>query len=410
LKAADPEVGSEDQKEQVYQLAIDGDSPPTEETSDAKDNNTGLPDQLKSGIENLSGFSLDDVKVHYNSSKPAQLKAHAYAQGSDIHLGPGQEKHLPHEAWHVVQQKQGRVQATTQMKGIDVNDDSGLEKEADVMGARAMNHAGVNATKICRKAQNRTAQLLKQSDVEKETQNGKYKIKKDDPSVLYSTRDAALPKPNSLYTSKPEIYWQGLRSSRIWKWTPNVRLFPMKEHTDYENKETYIDKKEKEIDRGLAKGAELGMLGDNDCLLFAAALHELIAAETTEDELSDETTNPGTLLKRDYAKEFMGCSYHAVTTVANDGNSIVTLEAHAGKEIDKPEFNIYSGKEGFYKEETPEDEKEEYENWGTMMSKGPNKSLGPAITTDSKDSMLSNYEKKEAPNRMLKMGVKEKDM
>ncbi|WP_226294097.1 eCIS core domain-containing protein [Aquimarina algicola] len=101
-------------------------------------NNTGLPDTLKSGIENLSGYSMDDVKVHYNSSKPAQLQAHAYAQGTDIHLGPGQEKHLPHEAWHVVQQKQGRVKPTKQLKSkINVNDDVVLEKEADVMGEKA---------------------------------------------------------------------------------------------------------------------------------------------------------------------------------------------------------------------------------------------------------------------------------
>jgi hypothetical protein len=26
---------------------------------------------------------------------------------ADIHIGPGQEKHLAHEAWHTVQQKQG---------------------------------------------------------------------------------------------------------------------------------------------------------------------------------------------------------------------------------------------------------------------------------------------------------------
>ena len=104
-----------------------------------KENNTGLPDNLKSGIENLSGYSMDDVKVHYNSDKPAQLHAHAYAQGTDIHLASGQEKHLPHEAWHVVQQKQGRVKPTMQMKGkVNVNDDAGLEKEADVMGAKAL--------------------------------------------------------------------------------------------------------------------------------------------------------------------------------------------------------------------------------------------------------------------------------
>ena len=103
-----------------------------------KANNTGLPDTLKAGIESLSGYNMSDVKVHYNSAKPAQLQALAYAQGTDIHLAPGQERHLPHEAWHVVQQKQGRVQPTMQMKGsVPVNDNQGLEHEADVMGAKA---------------------------------------------------------------------------------------------------------------------------------------------------------------------------------------------------------------------------------------------------------------------------------
>ena len=110
----------------------------------ATNNNTGLPNNVKSGVEQLSGIPMNDVKVHYNSSKPAQLHAHAYAQGTEIHVAPGQEKHVPHEAWHVVQQKQGRVQATTQMKGmVPVNDDAGLEKEADVMGAKAVQMASM---------------------------------------------------------------------------------------------------------------------------------------------------------------------------------------------------------------------------------------------------------------------------
>ena len=82
---------------------------------------------------------MDHVRVHYNSDKPAQMNALAYAQGSEIHLGPGQEKHLPHEAWHVVQQVQGRVRATHQMRtGVEINDDPALEREADVMGALAL--------------------------------------------------------------------------------------------------------------------------------------------------------------------------------------------------------------------------------------------------------------------------------
>jgi hypothetical protein len=109
-----------------------------------KANLTGMPDNLKSGIESLSGYSMDDVRVHYNSSKPAQLQALAYAQGTDIHVAPGQEQHLPHEAWHVVQQKQGRVQPTMQLQGVNVNDNEGLEKEADVMGGGALRIKNVN--------------------------------------------------------------------------------------------------------------------------------------------------------------------------------------------------------------------------------------------------------------------------
>ena len=103
-----------------------------------KENNTGMPDRLKSGIENLSGLGMDHVRVHYNSPKPSSVQAHAYTQGSDIHVAPGQNKHLPHEAWHVVQQMQGRVQPTTSVNGMAVNDNAGLEKEADVMGTKAM--------------------------------------------------------------------------------------------------------------------------------------------------------------------------------------------------------------------------------------------------------------------------------
>ena len=105
-------------------------------------NNTGMPDNLKAGIESLSGFSMDDVRVHYNSSKPATVQALAYTQGTDIHVAPGQEKHLPHEAWHVAQQMAGRVSPTTNINGMPVNDNAALEHEADVMGEKAVQCKG----------------------------------------------------------------------------------------------------------------------------------------------------------------------------------------------------------------------------------------------------------------------------
>ncbi len=114
----------------------------------APKNKTGIPSNIKSGVEQLSGISLDDVKVHYNSSQPAQLHAHAYAQGTDIHVAPGKENYLPHEAWHVVQQKQGRVKPTAQLKGkVPVNDNIGLENEADVMGSKALRIASTSNEK-----------------------------------------------------------------------------------------------------------------------------------------------------------------------------------------------------------------------------------------------------------------------
>ncbi|MBP6721155.1 MAG: DUF4157 domain-containing protein [Bacteroidia bacterium] len=102
-------------------------------------NQGGLPDNLRTGMEQLSGMDMSDVRVHRNSSKAAEAGALAYAQGNDIHLGAGQEQHLPHEAWHVVQQRQGRVKPTTQApNGAAVNDDRSLESEADVMGEKAV--------------------------------------------------------------------------------------------------------------------------------------------------------------------------------------------------------------------------------------------------------------------------------
>ncbi len=120
----------------------------TQRAETPRPNNTGMPDNLKSGIESLSGFSMDDVRVHYNSSKPATVQALAYTQGTDIHVAPGQEKLLPHEAWHVTQQMTGRVSPTTNINGMPVNDNAALEHEADVMGLMAVQCRGCNNTII----------------------------------------------------------------------------------------------------------------------------------------------------------------------------------------------------------------------------------------------------------------------
>ncbi len=102
-----------------------------------KPNLTGIPTQMKLDFEQRSGLSFDDVRVHYNSDKPAQLQALAYTQGTQVYVGPGQERHLPHELGHVVQQKHGMVHPTKFVNGFAINDSPALENMADSTFSRA---------------------------------------------------------------------------------------------------------------------------------------------------------------------------------------------------------------------------------------------------------------------------------
>ncbi len=167
-----------------------------------KENNTGLPNNLKSAIENLSGYSMDDVKVHYNSSKPRQLQAHAYAQGTEVHLAPGQEKHLPHEAWDVVQQKQGRVKPTTQLKGkVNVNDYERLEKEADVMGSKALSNKKPNKYRLFSLFKRKKTKIDSALEEDSKGVIGRFK-ENDNPVIVRFVNEI----PNEHITSKLSFF------------------------------------------------------------------------------------------------------------------------------------------------------------------------------------------------------------
>ncbi len=111
----------------------------------AAKSNSRMPDYVQAKMESSFGSDFSDVKIHSNSSKATDVGALAYTQGTDIHFAPGQydpestsgQELLGHELTHVVQQKEGTVKATTEANGVPVNDDPGLEKEADELGRRA---------------------------------------------------------------------------------------------------------------------------------------------------------------------------------------------------------------------------------------------------------------------------------
>jgi hypothetical protein len=134
LVDASPQV-AQLQRLQALADAAAGVPSPTAAVEAAPPNHTGLPDGLKAGVESLSGLSMDHVRVHYNSAQPAQLNALAYTQGSDIHLAPGQEQHLPLETSHVGGQRIGLINYTIHMNEInDANAIPDLEKRADKQG------------------------------------------------------------------------------------------------------------------------------------------------------------------------------------------------------------------------------------------------------------------------------------
>lgn len=97
----------------------------------SRPNQTGLSDSMKQALEQKTGLPMDDVRVFRNSSRPMQFQASAITEGSQVYLGPGQERHLMHELGHVVQQKMGMVRATRMEQGRPVNDDAALERQAD---------------------------------------------------------------------------------------------------------------------------------------------------------------------------------------------------------------------------------------------------------------------------------------
>lgn len=114
------------------------------EASEGSGGGQPLPEALRAKMDAAFDFDFSSVRVH-EGEHASGLGALAYAQGTELHFAPGQydpssergQELIGHELAHVVQQAQGRVRATAQGKGAAINDDAGLEREADELGARA---------------------------------------------------------------------------------------------------------------------------------------------------------------------------------------------------------------------------------------------------------------------------------
>ncbi len=110
--------------------------------------NENLPAGLQHNMENAFGHDFSRVSIQRESTKATEINARAFTQGEEIHFAPGEfntgsesgKNLIGHEFTHVVQQRNGVVNATSVMgKGLSLNDDTGLEREADLLGQKAVN-------------------------------------------------------------------------------------------------------------------------------------------------------------------------------------------------------------------------------------------------------------------------------
>lgn len=108
-----------------------------------------LPHAVRAKMEAALGADFSAIRVHIGP-QAERIGALAFTNGNDIYFAPGRyqpdsahgQRLLGHELTHVIQQRQGRVQASG--AGVSVIHDPVLEKEADRFGEMAAAHRTAN--------------------------------------------------------------------------------------------------------------------------------------------------------------------------------------------------------------------------------------------------------------------------
>lgn len=120
-----------------------------ERNVDATSSGAALPEEIRAKMEDVLGMDFSAVRVH-EGPQAASVGALAFTRGTDIFFAPGQyqpqsqrgQELLGHELTHVRQQASGVVGTSRDAGGVSINDDAGLEREADIMGAQAARSTG----------------------------------------------------------------------------------------------------------------------------------------------------------------------------------------------------------------------------------------------------------------------------
>lgn len=275
-------------------------------TQQAEENSTGLPDDLKANLEGMSGMSLDHVKVHYNSSKPAKLGAYAYAKFPNIYIASGQEKHLPEEAWHMVQQMQGRVKSTKKVNGTPINDNPSLEKEAIQEGKKAS--GGVQKNKNNNLVQKKRQGVVQRAKIEKKSHYGTFSV--DDAKYKFIESDKKL---DLDLTFEPTVNANATKVglSQVCKAQRNGKKQP-------------IDPSE--ATKMTKNGSAIDQLSDNRNPLYATGSTEPVK---DKDKLESYSTPDGKHAIKDPVKGWTNANITDKPTVRGGANSMREFETTA---------------------------------------------------------------------------------
>ncbi len=145
-------INKSQEPEAAVQAKMDGKQPPQFKLDASSSGGAeSSHESVQSEVGSAFGADFSNVNIHEISRKATDVGALAYTQGEDVHFAPGQfqpesksgKELIGHEFAHVQQQRQGSVQATTEVNGVGVNDDAGLEHSADVAGAQFANNSAV---------------------------------------------------------------------------------------------------------------------------------------------------------------------------------------------------------------------------------------------------------------------------
>lgn len=104
-----------------------------------------MQQQVPPKMEAAFGADFSSVRIHVGP-QASRIGAAAFTTGNNVYFAPGRyqphthqgQRLLGHELAHVMQQRQGRVRASS--PGVAVIKDPALEAEADRLGARAAAH------------------------------------------------------------------------------------------------------------------------------------------------------------------------------------------------------------------------------------------------------------------------------